>query len=61
MELSTVNNNIKNEYKLIFMSSQLSINLNCMASNSKQMETIEDKMYYLTSLYKEKVKLMFYI
>lgn len=59
MELSTVKNNIENEYKLIFMSSQLSINLNCMASNSKQIETSDDNMYCLTSLYKETVMLMF--
>lgn len=45
MELSTVKNNIENEYKLIFKSSQMSINLNCMASDSKQMETSEDNMY----------------
>lgn len=44
------------------MSSQQSINLNCMASDSKQMETSEDNyMYCLTSLYRETVKLMFYI
>lgn len=54
-------NNIENEYKLIFKSSQLSINLNCMASNSKQIETSEGNMYCLTSLYKGTVKLMFYI
>lgn len=62
MELSTVKNNIENEYKFIFMSSQLSINLNCMASDSKQMETSEENyMYFLTSLYRETVKLMCYI